>query len=396
MKNRKIQKRKRMTRLEEFKVVCRKYMVIKDDEYIDVIFGTVYANLYLDSVPLWLWLVAPPGAGKTAILQSLSGSNKIYMLSSLTPHTFVSGMKTDKKTGDPSLLPKLDGQVVVFKDFTPMLQQRRETLSIIMGQLREIYDGSYRQAYGTGKQINYRSKIGIIAGVTNALDKHLRILAPLGERFLIYRCPKLSQKERRARASKATTNLETKKQRIILSKAANCVLDYEPEVIPQITEEQRKNIVAIADIVTRARTVVERDRYDRSPYYTPESEVPTRFAEQLCNLARGLAMVHKRDHVSENEINLIKKTALDCLSSNRRALLMVLTKEYPEGVTIKHVAEKLKIGFTTARLKLQDLSQLDLIKLQGHISQYRDVQYGSKDLIFVLKKSVAKVLKKLF
>ena len=68
---------------------------------------------------------------------------------------------------DPSLIPKLDGKVLVIKDFTVILKERHEIASAILSQLRDAFDGSIRKAFGTGKDKKYNAKFGVIAAVTN-------------------------------------------------------------------------------------------------------------------------------------------------------------------------------------------------------------------------------------
>ena len=163
-------------RIEHYKDVCHRHMVIENDEYIDVIFGTIFANR-LNSKPVWLYLVAPPGGGKTEILQSLDGPGReIYSLSQLTPQTLISGQIREKRKSDPSLIPKLDGKVLVIKDFTAILDSKWENVNTITGQLRDAYDGSCKKVFGTGKDDLYESKFGIIAAVTPAIDKHILLL----------------------------------------------------------------------------------------------------------------------------------------------------------------------------------------------------------------------------
>ena len=66
----------------------------------------------------------------------------------------------------------------------------------MLGQLRRLFDGKLRPGFGTGKHPNYGAKFGLIIGVTNAIDKHTRLIASLGERFLMYRLPALAYVKR--------------------------------------------------------------------------------------------------------------------------------------------------------------------------------------------------------
>ncbi len=101
-----------MTRLQKFKNAAHKYLVMSDDDYIDVVFGAAVANK-LDSAPVWLYLVGAPSSGKTEILRCLTGDS-IYQLDKLTRKTLVSGYEEPgRNKRENSLLPLLDGKVMI-------------------------------------------------------------------------------------------------------------------------------------------------------------------------------------------------------------------------------------------------------------------------------------------
>jgi hypothetical protein len=147
---------------------------------VDLALATVVANR-LDGDPLWLFLVAPPSSGKTETLMSLVDTEDVYPLNNLTPATFISGY--EQKGEDASLLPKVDGKTIVMKDFTSILTMHRDARAEILSQLREIYDGAYSKDFGNGKHVEWRGKVGLLAGVTPVIDREYAFNAALGERF---------------------------------------------------------------------------------------------------------------------------------------------------------------------------------------------------------------------
>src|SRR6266581_8901964 len=86
------------------------------------------------------------------------------------------------------------------KDFTSILTMHRDARGEIFSQLREIYDGQYSKAWGTGKEVNWHGKVGILAGVTGIIDRENAFNSALGERFLMYRIPPVSPREQSRRA----------------------------------------------------------------------------------------------------------------------------------------------------------------------------------------------------
>ena len=182
---------KKQLPIRKFHSATAKYFHIKDSTYIDIVYGAVAANLCLDTDPVWLGLIGPPGCGKTDVIESMSGKY-IRKVSQLTRNTLVSGLK-----GKKSLLPDLDGKIMTIENLSPLLSTHRDAAKEIFGQLRSMYTGHYVADYGSGvKNLEIWSKFGFVFGVTEIIDIHKRMLGPLGERFLFCRFPILSTEDR--------------------------------------------------------------------------------------------------------------------------------------------------------------------------------------------------------
>jgi len=356
-----ISKEPERSKLRTFKDVCRKWLYIENDEYIDVVFGVVFANR-LDAKPVWLYLVAPPGGGKTEIVQSLDGHPSIYALSTLTPNTLISGkiQEPGQKEEDPSLLPKLDGKILVIKDFTVILKGRNEDIREIFGQFRDAYDGKIRKAYGTGKDKEYESKFGIIAAVTGEIDKHLRLLSSLGERFLIYRMPKLSEAEIEARTNLAAENKSAETQERELKEVAHAVLNLKSESA-SISQDLMKKLGKMARFIAVVRTEINRDRITREIQSPPDPEIPTRLVKQFVSLAQGIAMTREQTIVTEDEVRLVYRVALGSIPPMRLEVLRCLMAGYPKSMTSKSIAGKIRMGFGVINRCLGELYALGIV-----------------------------------
>lgn len=343
-----------MTALESFIKVCRRYLIISDPTYIHVIFGTIFANR-LDSCPVWLYLVAPPSSGKTEMLIPLYGASEIYWTDSLTKNTLIS-FYGEKK--DASLIPKLDGKVLIIKDFTEMLKMRREVLQEILGQLRNAYDGKCSKTSGKGIKKSYESKFGVIAAVTDEIDGHRALLAALGERFITYRIPDVSRHEQARRCLKAMQGDSLDERVKAMTVAAHKVLAIDPKPA-RISDSSMREIIKIAQIVAQGRTGVRRDRFTREPDIV-RAEYPVRLAEELCNLAIGIAMAREKPSVTKEEVLLVQHTAIHCLELKRIRILNILLEKYPDWVETTDISEALCSSPETARYHLDDLVLLDL------------------------------------
>ncbi|MFC1693441.1 toprim domain-containing protein, partial [Candidatus Latescibacterota bacterium] len=146
--------------LDGVKTVVKKWLYFEDYSVVDVCLAVIIANR-MQADPLWMFLIAPPGGSKTELLRALKCEGVTYELSSLTEHTLVSGLQ-----GVKDMLFELNDKVVIMKDFTTVLSMRSDPRLVILGQLREIYDGQYKAEFGNRKKINWEGKVGFLAGVT--------------------------------------------------------------------------------------------------------------------------------------------------------------------------------------------------------------------------------------
>ncbi len=349
----------KLSQLERFKRICRRHLIINDTTFIDVIFGTLFANRR-DSDPVWLYLVGPPSSGKTKILQALADTDEVVLRDTVTRPALISGYIDKKTKTDYSLIPQLDGKNLIIKDFTTMLQMNYKDLNETLGLLRTAYDGRCSWSFGAGQTKEYFSKFGVIAAVTNVLDQHRGVLAALGERFITYRMPEITDWEKSSRALKAMTCGSVSQQRRELANGANAVLSTSPKE-PSLTREQMYSIVKIVQVVAKARTEVLRDRYSKEPEI-PTAEHPARMAKELGDLAVGIAMARNKSQVTSSEITLIQHIALHSITLKRMKLLNHLLRFYPDWIAVSKIVEVMGFSDVSVGRWFQDLYLLNLVE----------------------------------
>lgn len=372
-----------MTELDRFKKVCHRYLVIDDTTYIDIIFGTIFANR-LDSSPVWLYLVDRPSSGKTELLMPLYKAPEIYWTDTLTTNTLISFYGSKK---DASLAPRLNNKVLIIKDFTGMLKMRRETLHEILGQLRNLYDGRISKTSGKGFTKSYDVKCGIIAAVTDEIDTHRSLLSSLGERFLTYRIPDVSTYEENKRCLKAMKLFSVQEQAKAMTAAAHSVLSQDPP-LAEISDGAMREIIKIGQIAARGRTGVRRDRYTREPDIV-RPEYAVRLCKQLGDLAVGVAMAREKTRVGKEEVLLVQHAAIHSLDLKRKRILDIMLKSDSSWIGSSDIAEPLCLSSETARYHLDDLVLLDLAK--------RRTILGKKGInIYQWKLQQAHILQRIF
>lgn len=354
--------------LAEAKKVVQKWLHLGEGEdiVVDVVLGAVVANRF-GGDPVWLFFVGPPGIIKTEILRTLSEWRETYMLSTLTPSTLISGF-VQRNGEDPSLLPKLNGLVLILKDFTAILEMPREARQQILGDLRDGYDGQMSKAFGSEAGTrSYRSKFGILAAVTPAIDRHWSVGQQLGERFLKIRIAASDTRSRIARAMKNSGQEEQMRRELAEAMEGallGCEVNNEQAVSidPQVLEW----LIDLADCVAVLRSVVARDGYTKAIEYAPEPEVGTRLGKQFAKLARGIAAVRGKTEVGVEEYQLIRRIARDTLPSNRRRIVGIIYRLFEGGFkSTQAIAEKLNMPTETAKFDLEDLWLLQIVKREG-------------------------------
>lgn len=344
-----------------------KWLLIKDRGIIRVLVGSVIANK-LQADPVWLFLVTASGGTKTELIRGLNKINGISSLSDLTPQTFLSGEKANKNA---SLLLRLPEEVILtLKDFTTVLTMHRDKRHAILSQLREIYDGQFKKAFGTGETKEWNGKLGFIAGVTSIIDTHYSIYQTLGERFVQYRPLQPDPIKLSLRAIDNSGNEKEMREEI-----QNAFADFMASVeIPTekiaIPENLKNHIAYLSTFCVRARSGVERSGYSREIELIPDSELPTRLSKQLITLALAFSLIEKGQFTNE-DYELIYKIGLDTLPQKRKLAIETLIKadDYLETADVA-----MEIGYptNTTRRILEDLHGLGLVTRQHEGKGFAD------------------------
>lgn len=346
--------------LDELYKVVDKWLLIPDKNFINIFLACLISHFF-KSDPLWMFFVAPPSGSKTEIISTVIDLPFVKMLSNLTPQTLVSGMVVKK---DPSLLMQLKNHVLIMKDFTTVLSMRSDDKQSILSQLREVYDGRYSKAFGTGKVVEWEGRITLLAGVTPAIDTHNTMSQIMGERFIMYRVPQALDMDV---ADKALLNYGDEQQMRLELKDAFTRF-FQSITIPEIQEvelpvEIRKALGALASFIVKARSQLVRDPYRRDLLYIPQTEAPARLAKQLGTLIKSLTVLFGRKKVTWLDYYLTLRVGLDIVSANRTAHILSLCDIATMTLKTSEIAKKTKYSHQGSENILEDLAALDIIKV---------------------------------
>jgi len=282
----------------------------------------------------------------------------VFAVATLTEAALLSGTpKREKAEGAKGGLLREIGAgpgILLCKDFGSILSMNRDARASVLAALREVYDGSWTRHLGTdgGRTLSWQGKVGLIGGVTPAVDSHHAVMGALGERFLLFRLPDMDADAQAHRALEHIGN-ETK-MRVELARAASDVLQAVDvaRLTAVASEALRDELVALATLTVRARSAVERDAYSREVTLIPQSEAPARFALVLLRLWNGLRAIGLGEQRTQE---LVAKAALDSMPQVRRQVLEVLVERSVEVAT-GDIGEAIGYPTTTTRRACEDLA----------------------------------------
>jgi hypothetical protein len=322
--------------------------------------GTVAANR-LDGDPVWLLLVAPPAYGKSEILQAISELDDAHSAATLTEGALLSGTPAkDKTKGARGGLLKAIGDfgIIVAKDFGSVLSMHRDARAAVLAALREIYDGHWTRHVGVdgGKTLHWSGKVGFLAGVTDAIERHHAVTASMGERFILCRFPN-TDPDTQSRQSLRNVGKEAQMRRE-LGEAVRTLFASRLDHPRPVTDTEQGKLINLAGFTVQARSSVERDPYQsREIVLVPAAEAPGRLVKQLVGLLNGLDAIGVP---RPDAWNVINQMAWDSLPTLRRKILAYLYGvDQPQTTT--EVATAVAHPTTTTKRTLEDLTAHNVV-----------------------------------
>jgi len=307
-------------RFNRIKDLVKSNLLLVDDDFLDVIFGAAATHKSKLTPIVWLWVTAPPGAGKS-LLELLSAAPGVETMSELTTASFFSGFSEDKDdTEDHSFLEHHKDSLLVFKDLTTMLSLHRDKQVEIFGKFAEVYDGTYRKIYGNGKEANWDGHISIIAGVTPKIDRHYNLISSLGPRFLMFR-PKLADEMALAQAARRQSKNWKKEAQFMVAEWMRSL----PEELPPFDEDEFGDALdQLSVLVVAARSSVIRENFDGDIIEEVQKELPTRFSQEMWSFIRGVALIRGHKKVEFADMKTGVRLGLDSIPITRKRILLAL------------------------------------------------------------------------
>ena len=191
----------------------------------------------------------------------------------------------------------------------------------MLAALREVYDGSWTRHVGTdgGRSCHWAGKCGLIAGCTPTIDRHHAVMGAMGERFVLYRLPEVSDTAQ-ARRSLEHVGREAEMRRElqdVVTRAIRRKRDC-PSGPPDTSDADRERLIALSHVRRQARSAVERDGYTREIELIPQSESPARLVVVLARMLSALRCIG----VTEADAwQVTMRLGLDSIPAIRRSMI---------------------------------------------------------------------------
>lgn len=355
----------------ELQNIFDKYLLLEDRGIVRVITATMIGN-QLKTDPIWLMIVGSSSGGKTEILMRFAKVQKnnkdiCAIISDVSGAGFLSGQRGHEQD---AVLERVDkkGGMLFFKDFTSIISKRKEDRAVILGQMREIYDGEFVRNLGNGKK-EWKGKIGVIGASTGVIYSALHEMGAMGERLVMYQ---IEQPDRTGvmdfiwEQEDAGVNGREEMDIATQSYVEN-VFEYikTNNTAVKLPNNIRKNLSEVADFCTLARSPVLRNFRGDMIVEVPEPEMPMRTAKQLINLAKAFMVMNaydkKEECLTDTDVNILYKIAFDSIPNTYRDVLRVLT-QYFYGGTLVAISNTMGMPTETIKYRLQDLEARKIIE----------------------------------
>jgi len=257
------------------------------------------------------------------------------------------------------------------KDLTTLFSLRDEKVKKILGDLQSVYDGEFVKATGTLGVQKYTTRFSLLACVTPAaLDKHHSYMGRIGSRFLFYRLPGLTPRER---DSGFTVSWKSVDRRERLTEFRNLVAQHVRELLHSSVEmqaetpDQRELLERLAGMLAAGRADIQRRKVQTSEkqwsYEIDDVQIeePWRALQQLRNLARALARIHGRNCVTEHELELLRRVVLSSMPLGWVQVLECFQGS-SEGLTRQQIETEIGKSYGRVKQLLDELVRVKLIR----------------------------------
>lgn len=360
---------------------------------------SVIAQLLIKDItnPFGLVYIDVPSAGKTITLNFFSEIEElVYASDNFSPAAFVSQAANVKKRdlAKVDLLPKIRYKTMLIRDLAPIFGGRDDDLMKNMGILTRIFDGEGLWLDGGvhgGRGYKGDYPFMFLAGSTPITPRVWKLMGNFGSR-LFFLGINSQEKDEKVLAKQLKSKAVREKEKISRAATRDFIASLwqrHPNGIEWDTAKDKEELLIIvariAKLLARLRGSINawKEKWDNAEYdhTVPIKEMPDRLNQLLYNCARGHATVCGRSEITEEDIGMILRVALDSAPPNR---IKTFHSLLDNGGTIStnDLIEKIKCSRPTALKEMEILKILELVEIEGDDEE----SVGRPEKIMRLKK----------
>jgi hypothetical protein len=349
-------------------------------ELLELCASVILSAALKEPVVLWVFVTGVPSSVKTDLLFLFSKVSLVYEVDALTENVFSSGYVAADGSPGHDLLAYLDGRCLIVKDYSSLFGLNRETVKKILSDLCNIYDGKFEKFSPTRGLISYQASFSHVGAITPlSLARHSEYLSIIGPRFLTYRVPELTEEMRRrgfeiAWSGSRKEDLEHAQMMAsgYLEQLVSDLGGLKEKLRPE-SEETRARIDLYSQFLSQVRGIAiyksksfenEEGKVVRYDEITEiQVEQPWRAFQQIRTLGRSLALVRRKEEVTEEELQTIRAVVLSSMPPERAKCLECFSDvKNPFGISTRELQEGTKKTFPTCSRILRELTALDVLE----------------------------------
>lgn len=348
------------------------YMTPNMEDGLLLILATVFSNIIFPDpyCPIWLFLTGNSGGGKTLLLQSVSGYEKVVTRDKITANNLVSLYKTPDGS-DPSLLPDLIGNTFLMKDWTVIMRLPPSDQDIIHSVMRAAFDGRFDSSSGIGINRSYPDPdsehdtchFTFLAGVTN--DIYLENRTSVGERTLKFQIIQDLENVIPILQASTKNTLEATSPEESLREATQSFIDYKlsqelytPSLSPAI-ETKVQGVAQFSCIVGATA-----HRKQGELLLRPSPAIASRMSKQLIKVCQAVAFVLGKKAVDERCYLLSQRVALDTYYGWNRDTIIGVAQANGEGAFRDDLVRSMRMSPSTATRSLENMYELGALEFE--------------------------------
>lgn len=273
---------------------------------------------------LWVRVYGGSRSGKTEILRAIARHGDSTEMEAVTPAAVRGGL-----VGGHRLLERINGKLVITKDFASILTSRKEARNELAGLLRSVKDGSLTADFGTEEgYVHQECCFDWIIGTTGVYAQFKTMEDLLGSRYIDLNWRTSHREEIALKALENDERLNSSIRPEAARLVGGVIDDAKERPVPVIPDDLKRTIASWADLTARLRTPIARD-YQHRIRLKPAPEVGTSLAQNLHRIARSLPRIG----IEAGGLKLyLARICYDCVPYNRMQIL----KRLPVRVDSTH------------------------------------------------------------